>query len=153
MGVERMFETGVVGMTTMVSTDVMAPTGMAVTGAAVTGATSRADILDRPRVRRRPTSSRRGPIAVPVSGTRRPGGVPAPTLAAGSRVHGPQAHGRAGGSDSDTWEWTDRGLAVVMGLGLMVVLAALVAIVTVTLDVTSGDDRAADQVSAVSVQP
>lgn len=159
MDVERMFETGVVEMTTMVSTgehmilgERMA-TGRRMSGDAVrSGAQAR--VLEPRRVRRPRTVTRRGPIAVPVSGTRRPVGVPAPSLAAGARVlvgagvHvgvGRQAvlpqgarsgSGAAVGFESDAWEWTDRGLAVVMGLGLMVVLAALVAIVTMTLSVT-----------------
>lgn len=123
MDVERVFETGVSVMTTMVSTEL------------VTGSPVR--VLEGPRVRRRPTATRRGPIAVPVSGVRRPGGVPAPSLAGHGRTRGRTATAPV----PQAWEWTDRGLAAIMVVGLMIVVAALVTIVTVTLTVTDEDYR------------
>ena len=116
----------------------------------------------RPATPRRRTATRRGPVATPVQrcGERpvlRATGVPAPRLASPvvrTAVRHDRRRGTVGAASSTgsqrsattaptPWRLTDRGLAVVMAVGLVLVVASVVAVVTTAITVTSEDYRPA----------
>ena len=109
--------------------------------------------LDR-RIRRRAALSRwqrrRGPVAtpfraptIPRSATPRECGVPAPQLSPSAtrvvRLRRMSVATASGGiPDRGQWRLTDRGIAVVMALATVLVVASFVAIGTTWFEVTGG---------------
>lgn len=113
--------------------------------------------VDESPKRRRPTATRRGPIAAP-SRVQRPTlratGVAGPRVAAppvrqavrhdarpGARRSTAGTRSRAAATGPATWRLTDRGVAVVMLIGLVLMVASAVAVVSTAITVTSEDYR------------
>lgn len=123
---------------------------------------ARRTVRTRPATPRRRTATRRGPVATPVQpcGERpalRASGVPGPRLvspAVRTAVRHDRRRGAVGTASSTgsqrsattaqaPWRLTDRGLAVVMAVGLVLMVASVVAVVSTAITVTSEDYRPA----------